>query len=1443
MTSSRSSRSHLRGTDNQSTRRRRVAAAGARAIEAMERRLLMAQITWDGGGADENWTTAANWVGDVAPVANDQLLFPDAAARKTDNNNDFPAGTAFNRIDFTGAGYTLNGNAINLVDDINATNTTGANTVNLDVSLTGGATDNQFFTAAAAGTTLTIAGDVNKGTKLLTLSGLGDVTVSGVISGSGGLNKNQAGNAFLTATNTYTGITSVNAGSLYANNTAGAPTEQATGTSNLDVDGNLRGSGAVGDTTIGASGAVLPGGTSGGSAILGTEDIAFASGADYRININGNTAGTGYDQLNVTGTVALGGATLEIFTPVTAAAGESFVIINNDGTDAVSGTFAGLAQGATVTAGTTDFTISYTGGTDNNDVVLTAAGGGGGEEANDPPVNTVPGAQTITAENTVTFTGANTISVTDPDAAEGPLRVVLTATGGTVTLAEPEAVTIEAGDDGINETDVAFTGTVAQINQALAGLIFTGTQPFGGGTIQIQTSDQGNTGTGGAQTDTDTITINEEGGGGGDETNAPPVIAVPGAAQSTAQNTGVVFSADNNNRISIADPDAGTEPIQVTLTATQGTIDLGTTTGLTFTAGDGDGDTTSTFTGTLTDVNAALSGMTFVPTNNFTGQANLQITANDQGNTGTGGPQSDTETVNINVQSAGGIAFSAADYTVNENAGIVTVTVRRSGGAGGATSVDYATSNGTATEGQDYLSSEGTVQFADGQETATFDVAISDDIRDEANETIIVTLSNPGGAGTLGSPNPATITITDNDATPTLSIDDVAVAETDEGTQNAVFTVILSAPLTQPVTVTYGTSNGGGANGATAGEDYTATSGTLTFAAGETIQTIEVPITADEINEPNETFNVTLSNATGASLPDDNGAVGIGTIIDDDTTGLPGIFVNDITVEEGDTGTQTATFTVQLSVAPTSDVTVAYTTTAGTATAGQDFAAENGTLTFTGATRTQTVTIDVTGDEIVEGNETFALTLSQPSNAALVDNSAQATIIDDDTPVGLSINNATVAEGNTGNTDATFTITLSAATTQIVTVGFATAAGTATAGQDFTQTTGTATFPAGTTTQTVTVPIVGDADFEPDETFTVVLSNPQNALLTDAQGLGTITNDDEDTGPRAVDDFVIRPAGAAPVTINVLDNDDAFDALNPTVTIVDQPAAGGTAAVGADNRITFTPAAGAAGNQIVTFTYRVTGGDESDTATVTVAPTGVSTGADPLNPAQQALFVVGGDAADQFRFRFNRRTGMLAVSRGREVLGEAAPPAGSIVVYGGSGDDRVAVPNNLGKPVVLFGGSGNDRLTGSRFNDILIGGDGNDTITGGAGNDILIGSQGADRVTGAAGDDILIAGPTDYDVDTPDNRTSLRDLLTAWTAGTAYATRVTNIRSATGVGASGASLGDDNVRDDTDIDNLNGGPGQDYFLLNKTGANPADRARITTKGRLIELSDDLTTGS
>jgi hypothetical protein len=246
--------------------------------------------------------------------------------------------------------------------------------------------------------------------------------------------------------------------------------------------------------------------------------------------------------------------------------------------------------------------------------------------------------------------------------------------------------------------------------------------------------------------------------------------------------------------------------------------------------------------------------------------------------------------------------------------------------------------------------------------------------------------------------NPTTVTVLFNDGIwngtpnpplpPTLRIGDATVAEGNAGTRAATFTVTLSAPSAQPVTLQYATADGT----AMAGSHYQAGSGTLTIPAGQTTGTITVPAIGDRLPEPDKTFFVNLSGAINATIPDTQA---VGTIVDDE----PRISISDVSKAEGKRNKSTLfTFTVTLSVPYDQPVTVSFQTVNDTATASDgDYVARTGTLTFTPGETTKVITIEVKGDSKRESNETFYVDLFGNSGTSWFDKRRGiGTILNDD---------------------------------------------------------------------------------------------------------------------------------------------------------------------------------------------------------------------------------------------------------------------------------------------------------------------------------------------------------------------------------------------------------------------------------------------------------------
>ena len=201
----------------------------------------------------------------------------------------------------------------------------------------------------------------------------------------------------------------------------------------------------------------------------------------------------------------------------------------------------------------------------------------------------------------------------------------------------------------------------------------------------------------------------------------------------------------------------------------------------------------------------------------------------------------------------------------------------------------------------------------------------------------------------------------------------------------------------------------------------------------------------------------------------------------------PTISINDASVTEGNvTVGPSAVFVVSLSAPSTQQITVRFATAFGTA-GSSDLFSTNGTLTFAPGVTALNLSILTKGETLDEDDETFVVNLTTPVNALITDSQGTATILDNDPVPNMSIGDVTVTEGDTGSVNAVFTVTLSTASGRTVTVEYATANNTATAGNDFTTTSGTLTFTAGQTSKTITVPVLGDTLDEVNETFFVNL--------------------------------------------------------------------------------------------------------------------------------------------------------------------------------------------------------------------------------------------------------------------------------------------------------------------------------------------------------------------
>lgn len=474
----------------------------------------------------------------------------------------------------------------------------------------------------------------------------------------------------------------------------------------------------------------------------------------------------------------------------------------------------------------------------------------------------------------------------------------------------------------------------------------------------------------------------------------------------------------------------------------------------------------------------------------------VNLTLSGTSNATLGTPSTAMLTIENDDQSS--LQFTTDAFTGSEGGGSVTISVMMSPTNPGTVTIDYATSDGTATAGTDYTAASGTLTFSPGESIKGFDVTISEDALIEANETVNLTLSNPDNA-VLGAQSTATLTIADNDFPAVAFASGTFTAAENVTGAIATITVLLSATPAQEATVRYATGDGT----ATAGTDYTAASGTLTFAVGDTSETFSVSLADDSLVESDETVNLSLSDLTNLT----SGTLSAVLEITDDDPHF-NFSAPTYSITEGGT----VTITVNLLGTPTSEITVNYETSDGTATAGTDYVAASGTLTFAAGDTSETFSIGTIEDTTVEANETVTLTLGNPSVGTLgTQSTATLTISEDDFPSVRFASSTYAAPENIGGV-ANISVILSAAAVQTVTVKYATSNGTAWSGVDYTAASGTLSFAVGDINKSFGVTIIDDTIVESNETVILRLTSPVNATLgSPSTATLTITNDDQGT--------------------------------------------------------------------------------------------------------------------------------------------------------------------------------------------------------------------------------------------------------------------------------------------------------------------------------------------
>ena len=460
----------------------------------------------------------------------------------------------------------------------------------------------------------------------------------------------------------------------------------------------------------------------------------------------------------------------------------------------------------------------------------------------------------------------------------------------------------------------------------------------------------------------------------------------------------------------------------------------------------------------------------------------------------------------VRIPSPGSLQFSLGAYSVNENAGSISIEVQRVGGSDGVVSVQYATANGSAIQPGDYAATSGGLFWPNGDiAPKSFTVNIVNDAIDENDETLSLILLSPGGGATVGNPSNVNLSIIDDDLPPVISIADLSLAEGQSGTTAFNFTVSLSAASERQVSFRATSADG---SATVSNNDYQALGPTL-FAIdpGQISRQVTVNVVGDTTPEANETFLVNLGTPFNTTIGDGQA---VGTIVDDDSA-ASSVNVSDASTVEGTGSNSTLLFTLMRTSGVGSAAVTVQTADVLATLADNDYVQIPPTvINFLNGETSKQVAVTVIGDAKFEGNETLQLNLSNPVNLSLGDASGSGLITNDDSQPSISIRNVSLYEGQSGTTAFNFAVRLSNPSVQAISVSASTANGSATvANNDYQQLLNVpVNFLPGETEKMLTVQVVGDTSFESDETFFVNLSAPSNATVDDGQGMALVVNDD-----------------------------------------------------------------------------------------------------------------------------------------------------------------------------------------------------------------------------------------------------------------------------------------------------------------------------------------------
>ena len=895
-------------------------------------------------------------------------------------------------------------------------------------------------------------------------------------------------------------------------------------------------------------------------------------------------------------------------------------------TDDESLTVAVTADASTVVeGGAATFTVSVAGGSSTAPVTVTYTVGGTASSGTDytAPSGTLTlssgaasGTITIATLSDTVLEGGETLAVMLSDASTSAGEVTANATAAQMTIDDTGMVTVSvtAGDavtEGSSATfSVALSGSVSSPvtvgwstsnGTATAGVDYTavssGTLRFPANSTASQTLT--------VATLPDTLAESEE-----TFTVTLSGSSLPaGVSVGTSTATGTITDDESLTVAVTADASTVVEGGAATFTVSVAGGSSTAPVTVTYTVG-GTASSGTDYTApsrTLTLGTGASRGTITIPTLSdsvLDAGETLTVTLS-AASTSLGTVTADSTPAETTIADSGTVTVSVTAGDAVTEGSPATFTVALSGAVSSAVTVGWLTSDGTATAGDDYTAvSSGTLTFpATSTASQTLTVATLPDTLAESEETFTLTLTGSSlPAGVSVGTSTATGTITDDES---LTVAVTADATTVVEGNDATFTVsVTGGTSTAPVQVTYTVSGT-----ASSGADYTAPSGTLTLGAGASSGTITIATLSDTVLDPGETLVVVLSGASTSAGQVTAEETPAQTTIADSGTVTVSVAAGDA-VGEG----EPATFTVTLSGSVSSLVTVGWSTSDGTATAGDDYTAvSSGTVTLPAeSTAAQTLSVATLPDALAEGDETLTVTLTAPDlpdGVSLGTATATAAITDDDAlRVSVTADVSTVVEGD----DATFTVAVAGGTsTAPVTVTY-TVGGTASSGADYTAPSGTLTLDAGAASGTITVSVLADSVLDADETLAVTLtgaSTTAGEVTADSSAAETTISDTGTVTVSVASDGAVTEGEQATFTV-------ALSGAVPSAVAVGWSTSDGTATAGDDYLAvssTVRFAADSTASQtltVSTLTDMLAEAEETFTVTLTGSslPAGVSLG-------------------------------------------------------------------------------------------------------------------------------------------------------------------------------------------------------------------------------------------